>query len=436
MRARLCLTGIGLLVLGCGTEGERERLQKTSQEIDAPLPQAYCNVEVTGSGNLAMETDYLPHVIQCENGGANLQALKAQAIAARSVAYYNMATQGSICDSQGCQVYSCGATPGPEHLQAVAETSGQYLSFAGLLTYGFYVAGDSSVAPPSCVGNSGATENYVTYNEGKTGPDVEQTTLGYVGPPGYGQNRGCMGQWAARCLENDKGYDALGILRFFYGADIGILTAPGPCVTPTKPELDAKATSQSSDPPSVCTSQELSFQFEVENTGSATWTDVNGSNFGESIRLGVPDDSNDPFTGANRISLNDSTNATVDPAGGDCSDQVGCRRTVFRSPAGMKAPSVAGTYTTRWRMVDEGRAWFGPEMSLSIEVKACSGTGGGGSGSGGSSAGGSGNGGPGQNTTVVSDDDGCGCRVAGKANSGNLAYLALALLALRQKRRR
>src|SRR5690606_3052377 len=145
------------------------------------------------------EDDYLPHVIQCENGGAKLEALKAQAIAARSVAYYNMATQGSICDSQGCQVYSCGATPSAVHYQAVKETAGIYLSYDKTLTYGFYVAGDSGVSAPSCVGSSGSTEHWVTYNAGKSGTAVEQTALGYVGPPGFGQNRGCMSQWGARC---------------------------------------------------------------------------------------------------------------------------------------------------------------------------------------------------------------------------------------------
>jgi MYXO-CTERM domain-containing protein len=206
-------------------------------EVPAPLPMAHCQITVDGIGSIAMEEDYLPHVIQCENGGANLQALKAQAIAARSVAYYNIETSGSICDGQGCQVYSCGSDPSPMQIQAVMETSGMYLNYDGTLTYGFYVAGDSGVTPPSCVGNDGnaATEHWITYNEGKSGVDVEQTELGFIhnpGDAGYGQNRGCMGQWAARCLENDNGYDAMAILEFFYGADIVVTQAQGDCVIP------------------------------------------------------------------------------------------------------------------------------------------------------------------------------------------------------------
>lgn len=201
--------------------------------VPAPLPAAHCDVQVEGQGVLDMETDYLPHVITCENGGANLEALKAQAIAARSVAYYNMETEGSICDSQGCQVYSCGNEPTALAYQAVEETSGLYLMYNNTLTYGFYVAGDNNTSPPACVGVSGSTEGWVTYNEGQSGTNVEQTALGFIHDPGdngYGQNRGCMGQWGARCLENDNGYDYLGILRFYYGDDIELVQAEGACV--------------------------------------------------------------------------------------------------------------------------------------------------------------------------------------------------------------
>jgi hypothetical protein len=197
------------------------------------LSSAYCSIQVTGKGSKDTELDYLPHVIACENNGAGLEALKAQAIAARSVAYYNMASEGSICDSQGCQVYSCNNQPQPIHFQAVAETAQQYLTYAGMLTYGFYVAGDSGVSGPDCLDVSGGTTKYVTHNDGKSGTSVKQTKLGYVGPPGFGQNRGCMSQWGARCLESSL--DHLGILRFYYGSDIGITTAPGACSVPDVP---------------------------------------------------------------------------------------------------------------------------------------------------------------------------------------------------------
>jgi MYXO-CTERM domain-containing protein len=230
--------GCALFALACGgaPEDRPEPLGQVSEAaVKAPLASAYCNVVVEGKGTKSMEDDYLPRVITCENGGANLQALKAQAIAARSVAYYNMATKGSICDSQGCQVYTCGAAPSAKAYQAVKETAGMYLSYASTLTYGFYVAGDSKVAPPGCIDGYSTTTKWITYNEGKTGADVKQTTLGYVSYPIFGQNRGCMGQWGARCLENNRGYDWMKILQFYYGADIQVLTATGPCVGTTPP---------------------------------------------------------------------------------------------------------------------------------------------------------------------------------------------------------
>ena len=64
---------------------------------------------------------------------------------------------------------------------------------------------------------------------------MEQTELGFVFAPGdngYGQNRGCMSQWGARCLENENGADYMDILRFYYGEDIQVVQADGECVLP------------------------------------------------------------------------------------------------------------------------------------------------------------------------------------------------------------
>ena len=244
-----CVFGLSLLLGACtdtdegsGPTDELREFPIVGPGSPVPVPppdDAWCDIDVEGT-IVDLEEVYLPGVVQCENGGANLEALKAQAIAARSVAYYAMATDGTICDSQGCQVYSCGNPPTATAIQAVEETSGMYLKYGDILTYGFYVAGDSGVSSPSCIGTPGAasTEHWITYNEGQSGTDVEQTELGFVHPvgdPGYGQNRGCMGQWSARCLENDNGYDYVEILQFFYGDDIEIVQAQGPCVGDVEP---------------------------------------------------------------------------------------------------------------------------------------------------------------------------------------------------------
>jgi hypothetical protein len=268
------------LIWGCNASEPDEPLGRRSQAVSAPLAAAHCQIVVQGKGTKSMEDDYLPHVITCENGGANLQALKAQAIAARSVAYYAIETTGSICDSQGCQVYGCGAQPQAKHYQAVKETAGMYLSYGGMLTYGFYVAGDSNVQPPGCIDVGGSTSHYITYNEGKTGTSVEQTSLGYIGPPGYGQNRGCMGQWGARCLENSQGYDFQQILAFYYGADIQLLQAQGPCVIACEPspescngkDDDCNGTADDGD---VCTIEQVILPGLALDDGRAS-SDVDG----------------------------------------------------------------------------------------------------------------------------------------------------------------
>ncbi|MBK8238559.1 MAG: hypothetical protein IPK74_23775 [Deltaproteobacteria bacterium] len=246
-----CLFVAALACSACSGDDGDDRPGLPPVTAVKATPQAQCVANVIGIGEIDLENDYLPHVVHCENGGANFEALKAQAIAARSVVYQSMATHGNICDGQGCQVYSCGSEPTEEQRRAVAETAGQILTYNGQITYGFFVAGDPNTAPPDCVGKPGAkTESLVTYNEGAVGDDVEQTELGWVYQPGeggYGTNRGCMSQWGARCLENNFGYRAEDILRTYYGADIEILHAQGECVgpapepQPTPPEPPAPA---------------------------------------------------------------------------------------------------------------------------------------------------------------------------------------------------
>lgn len=215
------------------------------QGADTPLPRtethraavtAYCTATVNGVGQVDVETDYLPHVVQCENGAASLEALKAQAVAARSYLYYKLDSAGSINDGTSDQVYSCGASPGPQHYQAVNETAGVVLTYSGVTICAFYVAGAIPSAA-SCVATASDadptnTEHYVTYNQGLSGNNIEQTTLGWVNP-GNLYNRGCKSQNGADCL-SDGGWGYQDILRFYYGADIGIETAEGSCVTPTE----------------------------------------------------------------------------------------------------------------------------------------------------------------------------------------------------------
>jgi len=192
--------------------------------------EAFCEAQVSGSGTLDVENDYIPQVVACENGGASLEALKAQAVAARTYLYYKLKRQGSIGDGQGDQVYTCGASAGDKHMRAARETSGQVLRYQDVIIAAFYVAG-ALQSGPDCRGGTNdptGTEHFVTYNEGKSGDQIEQTSLGWV-DPGNLENRGCQSQNGAHCL-SDEGWDYDSILRYYYGDDIDVTTAKGPCV--------------------------------------------------------------------------------------------------------------------------------------------------------------------------------------------------------------
>ena len=110
----LLCSGAGLLS-ACASENRSDETVGTSS---APLT-AYCSANVTGVGSLDTESDYLPHVVHCENGGASLESLKAQAVASRTYLYYKMDTAGSIADGQGDQVYSCASEPDADDIEAV-----------------------------------------------------------------------------------------------------------------------------------------------------------------------------------------------------------------------------------------------------------------------------------------------------------------------------
>lgn len=224
------LTALATLA-GCSAPFEQEELDRS----EAPLA-AVCEANVKGVGLVSTEDKYLANVVHCENGGAPFEALKAQAIVARSYLYYKMETSGSIADGTGDQVYSCGSGPTAEQIKAVKDTAGKVLRYNGVTVCSFYVAGGAATAP-ACTGSStAATEKYVTYNEGKSGSGITQTTLGYVAPTNY-RNRGCLSQLGSRCLAN-AGKTAEDIIRFYYGSDIVIETAVGACV-PTTPPVDA-----------------------------------------------------------------------------------------------------------------------------------------------------------------------------------------------------
>lgn len=232
--------------------------------VAIPVPEeAACSIHVHNHGDKAMETDYLPNVLACEAPGqATLEELEAQAIAARSYAYYFAETSGEICNGQGCQVFSCGRTPSELHRKAVENTSGVVLRYNDNLTVGFYVAGDKT-PNADCTGNSSGvanTERWVTYNEGRSGADIEQTRLGSrhdASNGDFGQNRGSLSQWGAHCLATNHGYGPLDILRYYYGEDIELQQVEGECVGEADIDVDEN--------PPTCTAIEPNGQTLLDN---------------------------------------------------------------------------------------------------------------------------------------------------------------------------
>lgn len=254
----LFLCGFLAVIGGCSEENSCQGEMCAMSDLvatRAPLT-AYCSIVVKNYGTVDMETDYVPNVTCCENGGAPEQALRAQAVAARSVAYHNLGggvgtASNPIGDSQAVQVYSCGGRADsrlPLCKAAATDTSGMILSYKNTTLCAFYVSG-SKVAclDDNCVDKGDTTascyasqQKYVTYNEGKSGDGITQSTQGWVNAKNYA-NRGTMSQNGASCLDSKRGYNWVKIVRYFYGEDIDIVKTSGTCVQAAASIPDAES---------------------------------------------------------------------------------------------------------------------------------------------------------------------------------------------------
>lgn len=215
--------------------------------------EAPCMVNVEGFGLVDIEEDYLPNVVACENGTAPMEALKAQAVQARGFLYYKLLVTGveQISNSQGDQVYRCDYRPngaGPEHIEAVQATRGQYLTWDDSIIASFYVAGNRPPNPDpadpvgSCNGAGGqgdlGTEDLVTYNWNKSACGIDLSTIGWV-PEDCRRNphnRGCASQNGQSCLAN-LGWKYQDMVRYYYGDDIQLVSGDGRCGGPPPREL-------------------------------------------------------------------------------------------------------------------------------------------------------------------------------------------------------
>ncbi len=237
-RAGVCLATMALLLsVGCGMEDEPPQGLVLEEDTEVRLQQLspFCTVQLEGYGAVDVEEDYLPSVVACENGNAPMEALKAQAIAARTYALFMSEDLGRpLFTDERHQVYDCSyAQPEERHYEAVRATAGQVLTHGDHVIAPFYVAG-AVPRDASCVGEAapntvcdGAgtqdTERCVTYNEGLMGNEIHRSPQGHPGNPA---NRGTMSQNGSSCL-SDQGWDYERILRFYYGDDARARVAEG-----------------------------------------------------------------------------------------------------------------------------------------------------------------------------------------------------------------
>lgn len=227
---------VALLFAGCGEEGfyTDEGFSEFDEEYEERRQNLgeFCSVSVAGNGTLSVEEEYLAQVVACENNNAPEEALKAQAIAARTYAKFKVRVENvSQLDSGAThQAYECNNEVQQSHIDAVRATEGMVLTHDGNLTAGFYVSGAIPQSSNDCVATDGDSDEHgmeprVTYNQGRIGDAVHraQHPHGHPADPG---NRGVMSQEGSSCLA-EKGWDYERIFRFYYGDDIRVTRLQG-----------------------------------------------------------------------------------------------------------------------------------------------------------------------------------------------------------------
>ncbi len=230
LRIASCWPAVAVIVLVFGMDDARAAFDQ------------FETINVVGYGHVPTETNYVPNVVFSENGAASFEALKAQAVAARTFAYYKMRLGGSIQNGTQDQVYHSNRGWAQQvHFDATDATEGEILSirnFSGndILIASFYVAG-AIPSGPTPVPNPWDpdptnTEHWVThtYPTGVIGGDNLGTPLGFIGTPTNPNwpNRGAKSQNGANFM-GQQGISYVDILKYYYGADIQLETvAPTP----------------------------------------------------------------------------------------------------------------------------------------------------------------------------------------------------------------
>lgn len=253
---------LSLTLAACGAEVDDSPPFATSRAAlrfadVSPIP----SVVVSGAGELDFESEYLPQVVCCEHGGAPPEALKAQAVMARTYAAFKLyegkkgTAENPLTGTTADQAYFCRLETSAACREAVAATRGQVMAFADgsgekMLNVSFFVDGGKAACvsarsctcpkpspetplrpddhPADCECFTFATPGaapYQTYNWDKRGEDVAGVGSP-MGNPSHESNRGCAGQNIQACLAY-AGWGYHDMLRVFYGQDIELIGLDG-----------------------------------------------------------------------------------------------------------------------------------------------------------------------------------------------------------------
>ncbi len=267
-------------------------------------------IKVWGFGDVPTETDYVPNVVFSENGGASFEALKAQAVAARTFAYYKIRLGGSIQNGTQDQVYHTDRGWARQvHFDATDATEGEILSIRNfsdldILIASFYVAGaipsGPTPVPNPFDSDPTDTEKWVThtYPTGVIGGDNPGTPLGFIGTPTNPNwpNRGAKSQNGANFM-GQQGTSYVDILKYYYGADIQLET-----VAPTaeQPPLQHLKTLTDFELNDGYFGNTTGFSNNNLNLGPATATqrassDAHDGSFGQRIDIDLDESSGSSF---------------------------------------------------------------------------------------------------------------------------------------------
>jgi hypothetical protein len=306
----LCLS---LVLAACASEPVEE-LGTIAQALKSSAVKPIAKVSVTVGGtarSLDVETQYLPKVVCCENGAAHPEALKAQAVLARTYMYFQYFESGNgtpgkpLTGTQSDQVYNCTTPVSQKCTDAVVATKNQITTFErASVSYhnvSFFVDGrrPACIARGSCscpkpsattsmtpanhpadcacfTLSSNGLAPHETYNWNKSGTAVSPVGAP-MGNPGHESNRGCAGQNVQNCL-GYAGWNYFDMLRMFYGQDIQVRVAggalvpePGTVVVPPTGQTYAYEVVEATLPLLVKEDEPGTVRIMLKNVGSVAW---------------------------------------------------------------------------------------------------------------------------------------------------------------------